>query len=479
MSFSSAVLYGFQILILAITLTIIVSYVFLAIYSAFTLRDYLRRNSFVDYNSILSCPFVPSITILAPAYNEGKTIVENVRALLSLYYPDFEVIVINDGSKDDTLSKLIAEYDLELSAHFFEYVIPTQDVRGIYKSRIKSFSKLLVIDKSNGGKADSLNAGINLASGELFVAIDVDSIIESDALLKMVKPFMESTDEKVIAVGGVIRVVNDCIVEGGQIAQINLPKKFLPRVQILEYTRSFLMGRMAWSKMDGLLLISGALGLFDREIVVASGGYYSRTVGEDMEIVVRMRRYMVETGQPYKIVYIPDPLCWTEVPDSLVILGRQRNRWTRGMIDTLNIHKKIFLNPKYKGFGMLGYPYWFLMEWLVHIIEVLGLIYFFLLILFGYVNWEFFGLMFLFIYFFATGLSVWSILFEEMTYHKYERRRDVLNLLLTAFLEPLFYHPLILFWAVRGNIDYLAGNKSWGEMVRRGFGAMRAFIRSF
>ncbi|MCK5822189.1 MAG: glycosyltransferase family 2 protein, partial [Bacteroidales bacterium] len=238
MSFSSAVLYGFQMIIMGITLIIIISYISLAIYSAFVLRDYLRRNSFVDYNSILSCPFIPSITILAPAFNESKTVVENARALMSLYYPDFEVIIINDGSTDDTLVKLIDEYDLELSDSFFEYRIPSQDIRGVYKSRIKSFSKLLVIDKVNGGKADSLNAGINLAKGELFIAIDVDSIIESDALMKMVKPFLEETDEKVIAVGGVIRVVNDCIVEGGQISQINLPKRFLPRVQVLEYTRS-------------------------------------------------------------------------------------------------------------------------------------------------------------------------------------------------------------------------------------------------
>lgn len=479
MNFLSAVQYGFQILIFGVTITIILSYIILAVFSAFTLRDYLRKNSFVDYNSILSCPFLPKISIMAPAHNEGKTIVENVRALLSLYYPDYEVIVINDGSDDDTLQKLVDEYELELSDHFFEYQIPTQDIRGIYKSRIRSFSKLIVIDKMNGGKADSLNAAINLSASELFVAIDVDSIIESDAMLKMVKPFLEQTEEKVIAVGGVIRVVNDCVVEGGQIAQINLPKKFLPRVQVLEYTRSFLMGRMAWSKLDGLLLISGALGLFDRQIVIDAGGYYSNTVGEDMEIVVRMRRFMVEAGIPYKVVYIPDPLCWTEVPESVKILGRQRNRWTRGMIDTLNIHKRIFLNPRYKKFGLLGYPYWFLMEWLVHIIEAIGLIYFGFLIIFGGVNWQFFLWAFLFIYTFAVAMSVWAILFEELTYHKYERRRDVLILLFTAFLEPILFHPLLLFWAIRGNIDFLAGNKSWGEMVRRGFGAMRAFLKSF
>jgi len=474
-----AIQLAFEYLITTITVIIIVGYIALAIYSAIELRAYLRRNSFVDYNAILEGDLAPPISILAPAFNEGKTVNENVRALLSLYYNDFEVIVINDGSTDNTLEKLIQEYDLEISNYFMDYKIPTQDIRGIYRSRNQSFSKLIVIDKNNGGKADSLNAGINVARGKLFVAIDVDSIIESDALLKMVKPFLEETDRKVIATGGVIRVVNDCVVEGGQIAQINLPRKFLPRVQILEYTRSFLMGRMAWAKLDGLLLISGALGLFDRQLVIDCGGYYSKTVGEDMEITVRMRRYMVEHDLPYKVAYIPDPLCWTEVPEDLTILGRQRNRWTRGMIDSLNIHKKIFFNPKYGRFGVLGYPYWFFFEWFVHIIEFLGILYFITVILFSSPNWQFFGVVFGFIYTFAVAQSVWSILFEELTYHKYDKRRDVIKLVLVALIEPILYHPLILFWAIRGNIDYLSGNKSWGVMVRRGFGVMRTFLRSF
>ncbi|MCD6332924.1 MAG: glycosyltransferase family 2 protein [Bacteroidales bacterium] len=479
MGLFAALQLAFEYLIFGITIAVVISYVTLAIFSAFYLRQYIHKNSFVDYSAILASPFVPSISILAPAYNEGKSIIENVRALLSLYYSDFEVVVINDGSKDDTLDKLIKVYDLELVDFFFEYKIPTQDVRGIYKSRNNSFSKLLVIDKNNGGKADSLNAGINVSRGKLFVAIDVDSIIESDALLKMVKPYLEETKKQVIATGGVIRVVNDCVVEAGQVSQIIVPRRFLPRIQVLEYTRSFLMGRMAWAQLDGLLLISGALGLFDKEIVIACGGYLSKTVGEDMEIVVRMRRYMAERNRPYRVAYVPDPLCWTEVPDTPKILGRQRNRWTRGMIDTLNIHRKIFFNPKYKSFGMLGYPYWFFMEWLIYLIEFAGLLYFAGVILFGNPNWHFFFTMFGLIYSFAVSLSIWSILFEELTYHKYERRRDVLYLVLTAFFEPIFYHPMVLFWTLRGNIDYLAGNRKWGEMIRRGFGTMRTFLKSF
>jgi len=459
----------FESLILVVSTTVMLSYAVLAIISAIAIRRYIRATSFVDYNSILSCPFAPTISILAPAYNEGNNIIQNVRALMSLYYSDFEVIIINDGSKDDTLEKLIAEYDLEKVTYVFEYKIPTKEVRGVYKSRNRSFSRLLIIDKFNGGKADSLNAGINLASGKLFVAIDVDCIIESDALLKLVKPFLEKTNKRVIATGGVIRVVNDCVIESGQVARINLPRKFLPRVQVLEYTRAFLMGRMAWSRLDGLLLISGALGLFDREVVIACGGYLASTVGEDMELVIRMRRYMVETGQPYSVAYIPDPLCWTEVPETRKVLGRQRNRWTRGLIDSLNIHRKIGFNRKYGRFGMLGYPYWLIFEWFVLVLEVVAIFYFGLTILFGQANYAFFGIMFGLVYSFAVSMSVWSILFEEMSYHKYESRRDVLRLVVTAFLEPLFYHPMTLYWAVRGNIDYLSGKHSWGEMARKGF----------
>ena len=459
----------FEFLVLGFSAIVMLSYAILAIISAFAIRRYLKSNSFVDYNSILTCPFAPSISILAPAYNEGATIIQNARALLSLYYSDFEVIIINDGSKDDTLEKLIREYDLYKVEYVFEYKITTREVRGIYKSRNRSFAKLMVIDKFNGGKADSLNAGINLATGKLFVAIDVDCIIESDALLKLVKPYLEQSSRKVIATGGVIRVVNDCVIDSGQVARINLPRKFLPRVQVLEYTRAFLMGRMAWSKLDGLLLISGALGLFDRQVVIRCGGYLSSTVGEDMELVIRMRRYMVETGQPYKVAYIPDPLCWTEVPETKKVLGRQRNRWTRGLIDSLNIHRIIFFNKKYGKFGMLGYPYWFFFEWFVLVLEAVGLVYFGLTILFGQANLQFFAVLLGLVYSFAVSISVWAILFEEMSYHKYEKRSDVLKLVLTAFLEPVFYHPMTLYWAIRGNIDYLSGKHSWGEMSRKGF----------
>ena len=456
-------------IVLLITIFIFLAYMLLALFSAITLRVYLRKNSYVDYNSIILAPLTPSISVVAPAYNESKSIVENVRALLSLYYNNFEVIVVNDGSKDDSLEKVINAYDLEKVNYFFDYRIPCQRIRGVYKSKNRSFHNLTLIDKVNGGKADALNAGINVSRNQLICSIDVDSIMEPDALLKMVKPFLEESDKKVIGTGGVVRIANSCDIQGGQIKKVHLPKKFLARVQVLEYTRAFLMGRMAWAKLDGLLLISGALGMFDRETVINCGGYSIDTVGEDMELVVRMRSYMSEKGEKYKVTYIPDPLCWTEVPSTLKILGRQRNRWTRGTVETLLTHKKIFFHPKYKMFGMLGYPYWFFFEWLAPIVEFFALLFFILYVIFSAPNWPFVILLFTFVYTFAVSLSIWAILFEEMTFHKYERKRDVFKLIGTAFLEPFFYHPLTVMWSIKGNWDYIRGKKGWGKMDREGF----------
>ena len=249
--------------ILLLTIILFTAYVVLAIISAIALRRYLRKNSYVDYNSILHAPLTPSVSIIAPAFNEEKSIVDNIRALLSLYYNNFEVIVVNDGSKDKTFQKIMEAYNLEKVNYFFDYRIPCERIRGVYKSKNRSFKRLTVIDKVNGGKSDALNAGLNISKNQLICSIDVDSIMEPDALLRLAKPFMEQSERKVIGTGGVIRIANSCEIEAGQIKRIRLPKKFLPRVQVLEYTRSFLMSRMAWGKLNGLLIISGALGMFE------------------------------------------------------------------------------------------------------------------------------------------------------------------------------------------------------------------------
>lgn len=455
--------------IFIITVVVFTSYLSLMIFSAVTLRKYLRKNSYVDYNSIVTSPLAPSVTVIAPAYNESATIVDNIRALLSLYYNNLDVVIINDGSKDDSLEKIMREYELEKVNYYFDYRLPCERIRGVYKSVNRSFKKLTVIDKVNGGKADALNAGLNVCRNDLVVSIDADSVIEPDALIKLVKPFLEAKEKRVIGVGGVVRIANSCDISGGFIRKINLPSRFLPRAQVLEYTRAFLIGRMAWSELDGLLLISGAMGMFDREILIKAGGYSIRTVGEDMEMVVRIRRYMAERDEEYEVAYIPDPLCWTEVPANLKVLARQRSRWTRGTMETLFMHRKLFLNRKYKSLGLLGYPFWLFVEYLAPIVEFFGITWFIFLVISGRLNVPFFLDLFGFVYFFAVSLSIWSVLFEEITFHKYEKKRDVLKMIVTAFLEPVFYHPLVMFLSVKGNVDKLMKRNTWGRMDRNGF----------
>lgn len=451
------------------TVAVLGFYIFIGIYSIGETRKYIRKSSFAEFKLLASSEHAPSLSILAPAYNEGATIIENVRSLLSIYYNNFEVIIINDGSKDDSLQKLIAVYDLEEVPYFYEQPIKTKPVRGVYKSRNPVYKKLVVVDKVNGGKADALNVGINIAQNKYVVCIDVDCILEQDAMLKLTKPFLENGEARVIATGGVVRIANSCEVKDGKIVQVHLPKQFLPRMQALEYIRAFLLGRMAWSRLNGLLLISGAFGAFDREIVIAVGGYDHNTVGEDMELVVRMRRYMEEKKEPYEVAYIPDPLCWTEAPGSYKILGRQRNRWTRGTIETLRMHRKMFFNPQYGVLGMVSYPYWFFFEFLAPLIEFIGFVAFVILALLGLTDWSFFFTLLLLIYTFAAVFSAFAILMEVMTYNQYKKKKEILSLLLTAMVEPIIFHPFVVWSAVKGNIDLLRKKKSWGEMTRQGF----------
>ena len=455
-------------IIFILTILLFGSYLILGIFSAIALRKYLRKNSYINFNSLMLSPLSPKISIIAPAFNESKTIIDNVRNLLSLYYNNFEVILVNDGSTDDTFEKIRTEYELTRVNYYFDYRIPCAKIRGVYKSKDPSYNRLTVIDKSNGGKADSLNAGINICKSNLFVSVDSDSIIEPDSILKLVKPFLEEKDRKVIGAGGVIRIVNSCEVESGNIHEIHLPKKILPRLQVLDYTRAFLLGRMAWSQLDGLMLISGAMGIFDRETVIKAGGYSIKTVGEDMELVLRMRRKMAEDKVKYEVTYIPDPLCWTEVPSDFRSMRRQRTRWTRGLVESLRAHSKMFFNPKYGRLGVLGYPYWFFFEWLAPLIAFAGFLYTIYLIFLHSINWPFYLLLFLFVYTFAVSLSTWAILFEEVTFHKYKKKRDVLKLFAAALVEPFFY-PMHTYFAVRGNIEALRGKKGWGSAKRSGF----------
>lgn len=465
-----SIILTFHYFFLVFTVLIIGSYIILAIFSSKETIEYLKKNSFVNYKDLLNSRIAPSISIIAPAYNESLNIVENVRSLLSTHYVNYDVIIVNDGSKDDSLEKLIKAYDLEKVEYLINQKVPTQELReGVFKSKNPAFDKLIVVDKENGGKADALNCGINISQSKYLACIDVDCLLLEDSLQRMVKPFLEYTDRRVIASGGVIRIANSCKIENGKLLEVNFPDKWLERVQILEYLRSFLLGRMAWARLNGLLVISGAFGLFDKEIAIKVGGYDTKTVGEDMEIIVRMRRYMEEQKLKYKVAYIPDPLCWTEAPDDKKILISQRNRWTRGTIETLKMHKKIGMNPKYGILGLLSFPYWFVFERMAPLIEVTGMLYFLFLVIYQPISWSFVAGLFLLAYLFSLLFSFVAIFTEEFTYHQYKNKGIGFKLILTVFLEPLILHPLVLYAAMKGNYDYYFNKKKkWGVMVRKG-----------
>lgn len=470
MNITSSIIDSLDFIFFGFAIAAVASYIILAIISAFETVNYMKKNSFVNYTEILSSSISPSISIIAPAYNESLNIVENVRSLLSNHYVNYDVIIVNDGSKDDSLEKLIAAYDLVKVDYLINNQLQTKPLRqGVFKSTNPAFEKLIVVDKENGGKADALNFGLNISTNKYVACIDVDCLLLEDSLQKMIKPFLESTDEKVIAAGGVIRIANSCKIKDGKLLDINLPKSGIVKAQILEYLRAFLLGRMAWSKLNGLLVISGAFGLFDKKTALEVGGYDTKTVGEDMEIIVRMRRYMEEKKVKYRVAYIPDPLCWTEAPDSYKIFISQRNRWTRGTIETLKKHKKIGFNPEYKALGMVSYPYWFLFERVAPIMEILGLIYFLILIFNGFVVWIYAISFLVLAYLFNVLFSIITIITEELTYHQYSKKGMGWQLIKTAFTEPILNHPVVLYAAIKGNFDYYFNKKiKWGEMTRKG-----------
>ena len=421
-----------------------------------------------DQRRLLRSPLTPPVSVLAPAYNEESNVVENVRSLLMLDYPLFEIILINDGSKDRTLGHLVDAFDLRRSARSFEYTLRCRHVRGVYES--PTYPNLVVVDKVNGGKADALNAGLNLSLYPLFCAIDADSILESDALLRLVRPFVDAPGVT-IAAGGVVRVANGCEIHGGRVHRVRLTNRLLPLLQIVEYLRAFLFGRMGWSSGNTLLVISGAFGLFDKRAAVSAGGYATDTVGEDMELVVRMHRQRREQRKPYRIGFVPDPVCWTEVPESLRVLRRQRTRWQRGLIDTLVRHRAMIGRPGYGMVGMVALPGFVMFEMLSPLIELSGYLLLPVLWALGLLSPAVAGTFFLLAIVYMVLVSALAVLLEDVAFRRYPSVRDLGLLLLVAVLENFGYRQLTVWWRVRAFWEYLRGDLSWGAMERRGVGA--------
>jgi len=457
---------GFNAFVLAYFLALNISYILLFFVSLREVLTFLRRTFFSDYQQILRSDMTLPISMICPAHNEEKTIVDTVRSLQMLNYPEFEIIVVNDGSKDETLSRLLTAYDLRRVDRVYKRSLPTKSVRALYASPM--VPNLVVVDKENGGKADALNCGINLSRYPLFSSMDADSVIEDDALLKAVKPFMEWPEETV-AVGGIVRCANGCTVHEGRVTHIALPRKLLPVFQVVEYLRAFLSGRLGWSALKGLLLISGAFGVYRKSAVVDVGGYDSSTDTEDLELVMALHAVYRERKKPYRIVFVPDPVCWTEVPGNWRMLRRQRNRWHRGMLQSLSRYRRMMFNPRYGIMGMLVLPYFLIFETMGPFIETLGYISVPLAWALGLLNTKFFLLFFVLAVAFGVFLSVAAILLEEISYRRYPSWGDLWKLLLCGVFENFGFRQTLAVFKIQAFWEYLRGLRRWGKLERVGF----------
>jgi cellulose synthase/poly-beta-1,6-N-acetylglucosamine synthase-like glycosyltransferase len=460
--------------VINIILDIIIVYAFVSNFNYFVLmslgffvlRAQRSTGGSVERDPLFKSTLMPAISIIAPAHNEELSIVQSTRSMLQLEYPEHEVIIVNDGSTDRTLQLLTEEFHLYKSSRQPLHNFVTGPVNAVYESQNL---RLLVIDKDGGGKSDSLNAAINYASTPLVAPVDSDSLLESNSLLLVVRPFLE--DETTIAVGGIIRVVNGCRVEEGAVTKVGAPRTLLTKFQAVEYLRAFLGGRVALSYMNSLLLISGAFGLFRRDSVIEAGGFEPGSLAEDLELVIRLHGVSREKKRPYKIVFVPTPVCWTEVPDSLKNLKIQRRRWQRGGLESMWKHRAMLFNPKFGIVGCFGMPYLLLLEILGPCIEVTGYVITIAGLLGGFIGFTSALLFFVGSVLFGTMISISAVLLEEFTTRRYAHPLDLASLIVAAFVENFGYRQMNALWRFQGIFDVLRTKKkrAWGKMTRRGF----------
>lgn len=442
-------------------------YMLFVVLSALGILRHLRWTRFFETREIFNSPMAKPISIIAPAFNEEAGIVESVRSLLSLEYPQFEVIVVNDGSTDATLARLVETFSLQPVRRIYRKALECKPICGIYTSL--DYPQLVLVDKVNGhGKADALNAGLNIARYPLFCAIDGDSLLDRDSLLRVVRPFLEDP-ERVMAVSGVIRLSNGCLVRNGQMVCPRLPRNNLARFQVLEYFRAFLGGRMGMSMLRSMLIVSGAFGIFRKDIALACGGYVPNTIGEDIDLVVRIRRHCYRKKIPHRIVFVPDPICWTQAPESWRILALQRSRWQRGLIQTFLLYGRMVFNPRYGVVGLFALPFYLVFELLGPIVEILGYLTFVLLVFWHKVDYPFALLFFAVSVVLGTLLSISSIFLEELSSRRYPRFRDIFILGAYSVLENLYYRHFLSLVRAKAFLDYIRRRNVWGAMERKGF----------
>jgi cellulose synthase/poly-beta-1,6-N-acetylglucosamine synthase-like glycosyltransferase len=424
-----------------------------------TLRD-------VALASRVSSP--PLVSIVAPAFNEALTIVESVEALLTLEYEAREIVVVNDGSSDDTLRAMTRAFHLVPAPVAFEQPLTTAPVRGLYRSTVRP--ELVVVDKENGGsKGDAANAGINVASGALILVVDADTVLEPDALTRAVLPFLEDT--RTVAVGGYVAIINGARVEAGRVTNVTMPRNWLARFQIVEYMRSFLMFRLACAAQNAVPLISGAFGLFRRDAVIDVGGYGRRAIGEDLDLTLRIQENFRARRRPARIAFVPIPVCWTQAPEDFVSLRSQRCRWRRGLLQSLWWQRRMIANLRYGVLGMLVVPYMLVFEGLGPLLEVTGYAVTSVTAVAGILYWRHYAVLLAVSVLFGAARTFGAVLLSDLGTGLYMRSRDLGILFSAAMLEHFGYHQLNTWWSCVGTVQAITGTGGWGRMNRKAFAA--------
>ncbi|WP_240421067.1 glycosyltransferase family 2 protein [Paenibacillus periandrae] len=429
------------------------------------MRTQIKSTMYSRFRELSGSEHVPPVSILVPSYNEELTIIDNVRSLMALEFPQYEVVVINDGSQDSTLQVLVDEFQLtRIRPSSIRSLVQSKSIEEIYHN--PQYPKLVVINKKNGGKADALNAGINAAQYPLVATIDADSMLEKDALIRLVQLYMENPEQH-IAIGGNVRIANGSTIQGGRVTKHRLSRKSLPAMQYVEYMRAFLGGRIGWSALNGLLIVSGAFGLFRKDYLIEVGGYEADCPGEDMNIVMKLHRYMLQQGLPYRILFCPDAVCWTQAPDTLSILGSQRKRWIRGNLWNVIHFRAMLFVPKYKIIGWLALPYTILYETLSPFIKLSGLVALLAYVVMNMTQWPillaFILINLLISLLFTTG----SLIIEEIAFKRSTQTADIWKIIGYSMLMTIGYDQMNALWKLHGHADFLRRNNSWGTMVRR------------
>ena len=459
---AASIILGIEIVFLLYFLGLHAGYLGLNLISFFILPRYMQLRVMSEMPQRCSAFDLP-ISVIVPAHNEQALIISSIRSLLQLSYSEFELVVVNDGSKDETLEVLKREFKLAVFPEAYRIRLRVKPVKRIYLSTI--YPNLRVIDKENGGKADSINAGINAARYPLFCVIDADSILQRDSLQMAVQPFLE--DPKTVACGATIRIANGCQVRGGFLEHAGLPPNPLALFQVVEYLRAFLFGRLGWSSINALLIVSGAFGVFHKETVVSVGGFDTNTLGEDMELIMRLHRVLTERRVPYRIVFIPDPVCWTEAPEDFRTLRNQRIRWQHGLGDCLMLNRGLLFK---RGSGLVGwvaFPFFLIFEWIGPFIEVAGYVFVAVTYFLGLLSFSSSLLFMLLAIGLGMLLSVSALLLEELSFRTYPKTRHILLLFVAAIAENFGYRQLNSYWRLEGLVRWMMRRTpAWGEMKR-------------